>query len=90
MRRNAPERSSNIGLKVVIGILLMMLISSLVYIYKLNEDSKNTLSVVKNEKDALMKDLEITKQSLETTMASNTTMTEELMAEKEKNSAING
>ncbi|MFK7001265.1 coiled-coil domain-containing protein [Flavobacterium oreochromis] len=84
MRRNAPERSSNIGLKVVIGILLMMLISSLVYIYKLNEDSKNTLSVVKNEKDALMKDLEITKQSLETTMASNTTMTEELMAEKEK------
>ncbi|WP_317043947.1 hypothetical protein, partial [Flavobacterium covae] len=74
----------NIGFKIVIGILLIMLTASLVYIYKLNEDSKNTLSVVKNEKEALMKDLEITKQSLETAMESNTTMTEELMAEKEK------
>ncbi|OWP85497.1 hypothetical protein BWK60_13790 [Flavobacterium covae] len=72
------------GFKIVIGILLIMLTASLVYIYKLNEDSKNTLSVVKNEKEALMKDLEITKQSLETAMESNTTMTEELMAEKEK------
>ncbi|MFK7049418.1 MULTISPECIES: hypothetical protein [Flavobacterium] len=84
MQRSAPKRSSNVGFKVVIGILLMMLTSSLVYIYKLSEDSKNTLSVVTNEKDALMKDLEITKQSLETAMESNTTMTEELMAEKEK------
>ncbi|AEW86168.1 hypothetical protein B0A78_00225 [Flavobacterium columnare NBRC 100251 = ATCC 23463] len=84
MQRNAPKRSNNIGFKVVIGILLTMLASSLVYIYKLNEESKNTLSVVTNEKEALIKDLEITKQSLETTMESNTSMTEELMAEKEK------
>ncbi|WP_163444724.1 hypothetical protein [Flavobacterium columnare] len=84
MQRNAPKRPNNIGFKIVIGILLIMLTASLVYIYKLNEDSKNTLSVVKNEKEALMKDLEITKQSLETAMESNTKMTEELMAEKEK------
>ncbi|WP_428225513.1 hypothetical protein [Flavobacterium sp.] len=83
MDTTSTKNNSN-GLKAIIAILSLLLIGSLVYMYKLTEDATTSLSLVKSEKEAVMRDLALTKQTLEETIASNSTMSEELMAERDK------
>lgn len=78
------KKSNNSGLKAVIVILSLLLISSLAYMYKLSSDSQVTIALLKTEKDAVIKDLENTKQSLDEAIASNTSLSEELIAERDK------
>lgn len=78
------KKTNNSGLKAVIVILSLLLISSLAYMYKLSTDSQVTISLLKTEKDAVIKDLETTKQSLDEAIASNTSLSEELIAERDK------
>lgn len=81
---NTFNKSNNSGLKAIIAILALLLLGSLGYMYKLSTDSKETLSLMKGEKESVMKDLEITKQSLDEAIASNTTLSDELIAERDK------
>lgn len=81
---NTINKSNNSGLKAIIAILALLLLGSLGYMYKLSTDSKETLSLMKGEKESVMKDLEITKQSLDEAIASNTTLSDELIAERDK------
>jgi hypothetical protein len=78
------KKTNNSGLKAVIVILSLLLISSLAYMYKLSSDSQVTIALLKTEKDAVIKDLENTKQSLDEAIASNTSLSEELIAERDK------
>lgn len=78
------KKTNNSGLKAVIVILSLLLISSLAYMYKLSTDSQATVSLLKTEKDAVIKDLENTKKSLDEAIASNTSLSEELIAERDK------
>lgn len=82
--QNTFNKSNNSGLKAIIAILALLLLGSLGYMYKLSADSKETLSLMKGEKESVMKDLEITKQSLDEAIASNTTLSDELIAERDK------
>jgi len=78
------NKSNNSGLKAIIAILALLLLGSLGYMYKLSTDSQNALSLAKGEKESVMKDLEVSKQSLDEAIASNTTLSEELIAERDK------
>jgi len=78
------NKSNNSGLKAIIAILALLLLGSLGYMYKLSSDSQNALSLVKGEKELVMKDLEVSKQSLDEAIASNTTLSDELIAERDK------
>lgn len=52
--------------------------------YKLTSDSKQVEEVLVNEKDAVLKDLAIAKDSLESAISSNTTLSDELVAERDR------
>lgn len=74
-------------LKAVIGILVVLLVLSLVYIFKLTSDAKTLETTVKtttSEKDAVMKDLNALKVSYDAAIAENTSMSDELIAERDK------
>lgn len=75
---------SNSSLKAIIAVLALLLIGSLGYMYKLSTDNKETINVLETEKSAVMKDLEASKASLDEAIANNTSMSEELIAERDK------
>lgn len=78
------KKTNNSGLKAVIVILSLLLVGSLAYMYKLSSDSQVTIALLKTEKETVIKDLEVTKQSLDEAIASNTTLSDELIAERDK------
>ncbi len=80
----SSQNSNNSGLKAIIAILSLLLIGSLIYMYKLTSDSKQVEEVLITEKDAVLKDLAIAKDSLESAISSNTTLSEELVAERDR------
>lgn len=80
----SAQNSNNSGLKAIIAILSLLLIGSLIYMYKLTSDSKQVEEVLVNEKDAVLKDLAIAKDSLESAISSNTTLSDELVAERDR------
>ncbi len=74
-------------LKGVIGVLVVLLVLSLVYIFKLTSDAKTLETTVKtttSEKEAVMKDLNALKASYDAAIAENTSMSDELIAERDK------
>lgn len=77
-------KSSNSGLKAVIAILALLLLGSLAYMYKLSTDNTNTVALIESEKADVMKNLQDSKASLDEAIASNTTLSEELIAERDK------
>jgi hypothetical protein len=81
---NTSTKPNNSGLKAIIVILTLLLLGSLGYMYKLTNDSKDTMTLLKGEKESVMKDLEIAKQSLDEAIASNTVLSDELIIEKDK------
>ena len=78
------KKSNNSGLKAIIAILALLLLGSLWYVYKITNDSKAVENVLISEKDAVLKDLMIQKDSLNAAISSNTTLSDELIAERDK------
>jgi len=81
------NQKSNSNLKAIIAILAVLLVGSLVYIFKMTSDAKaleNTVQTVTNDKASVMKDLEELKATYDAAIAENTSMSDELIAEREK------
>lgn len=81
------ENNSNSSLKVVVAILALLLVGSLGYIYKISSEAKSVqteLTQTVTEKDAVMKDLNELKATYDAAIAENTSMSEELIAERDK------
>ncbi len=80
-------QKSNSNLKAIIAILAVLLIGSLVYIFKMTSDAKSLqteLTTTKSDKATVMKDLEALKATYDAAIAENTSMSDELIAEREK------
>jgi myosin heavy subunit len=74
-------------LKAVIALLAFLLVGSLVYIFKMTSDAKTLQTEVadtKSEKEAVLKDLSDLKATYDTAIAENTSMSDELIAERDK------
>jgi myosin heavy subunit len=81
------SQNGNSKLKAVIGLLALLLIISLVYIFKLTSDAKTletTITTTKSEKEDVMKDLAALKATYDDAIAENTAMSDELIAERDK------
>ena len=81
------QSKSNSSLKVVIVIMGLLLVGSLAYIFKLSNDvtdSKNTITTVMSEKEKVLADLSALKTSYDIAISENTTMSDELVAERNK------
>ena len=81
---NVSPNPSNNGLKAIVAILAILLLGSLGYMYKMSTDSQTAVTALKSEKESVLKDLAITKQSLDEAIASNTSISDELIAERDK------
>lgn len=81
------NQNNNSKLKGIIGVLALLLVISLVYIFKLTSDAKaleTAVSTTTSEKEAVLKDLAALKASYDTALAENTSMSDELIAERDK------
>jgi|SRR6218665_120632 len=81
------NQKSNSNLKAIIAILAVLLVGSLVYIFKMTSDAKaleSKVETVVTEKASVMKDLEALKATYDAAIAENTSMSDELIAEREK------
>lgn len=81
------NQNNNSGLKSLVIVLSVLFALSLVYIYKLTTDvnSKEAkLTTTLSEKDQVMKDLKDLKTTYDAAIAENTSMSDELIAEREK------
>ena len=81
------NQDNNSKLKAIIGVLAILLIGSLIYIFKLTSDAKTlqtTVTTVKSEKESVLKDLADLKTNYDAAIAENTTMSDELIAERDK------
>ena len=81
------NQNSNSKLKGIIILLLVLLVGSLIYIFKITADAKTletTVTKVSSEKENMIKKLEELNSNYDAALAENTTMTDELMAEKER------
>ncbi|WKL49877.1 hypothetical protein Q1W71_08850 [Flavobacterium pectinovorum] len=78
---------NNSSLKAVIAVLAVLLIGSLVYIFKLSSDTdvvKTELTTTLTEKESVMKDLQELKATYDAAIAENTSMSDELIQERDK------
>lgn len=81
------QNNSSSSLKVIIAILAILLVGSLVYIYKITTDAKTVqteLTKTLSEKELVLKDLQELKTTYDAAIAENTSMSEELIKEREK------
>ena len=81
------NQKSNSNLKAVIAILAVLLVGSLVYIFKVTSDAKKVqteLTTTTTEKESVMKDLAALKSTYDAAIAENTSMSDELISEREK------
>lgn len=81
------NQNNHSKLKAIIGILAVLLVVSLVYIFKLTSDAKTlqtTITTVKSEKESVLKDLTDLKATYDAAIAENTSMSDELIAERDK------
>lgn len=81
------NQNNHSKLKAIIGILAVLLVISLVYIFKLTSDAKTlqtTVTTVKSEKESVLKDLTDLKATYDAAIAENTSMSDELIAERDK------
>ena len=80
----AEQYRSNIGFKIVIAFLVVLLLGSLAYTYNVIKDSNEIEKVLISEKDAELKDLAISKDSLDGAIASNSILSIELINERDR------
>jgi cell division protein FtsB len=81
------QNNSGSSLKVIIAILAILLVGSLVYIYKITTDAKQVqteLTKTVSEKDLVLKDLQDLKTTYDAAIAENTSMSDELIIERDK------
>ncbi len=78
------NQNSNSKLKAIIVILAILLAGSLIYMFKMSGDAQDTQLVMVKEKEDVMKDLEALKATYDQAIAENTSMSDELIAEREK------
>ncbi len=78
------NQRNNSNLKVIIAVLAILLVASLLYMYKMSNDSKTTQTTLVDEKTAVMNDLTALKATYDAAIAENTSMSDELIAEREK------
>lgn len=81
------NQQNSSGLKAVIAVLAILLVGSLVYIFKMSSDSEivqTELKTTVSEKESVMKDLQELKATYDAAIAENTTMSEELIQERDK------
>ncbi len=81
------NKNDHSKLKAIIGILAVLLIGSLIYIFKLTSDAKTlqtTVTTVKSEKESVLKDLADLKTTYDAAIAENTSMSDELIIERDK------
>ena len=84
---NYEERKSNKSLKAIVAILAVLLVGSLVYIFKLTNETKTletSVSKTLTEKESVLKDLGELKATYDAAIAENTSMSDELISEREK------
>src|SRR5690554_4486501 len=83
----STNSNSNKGLKTGVVILSLLLLGAIGYIVKLSGDVKNTttqLTTTMSEKESVIADLEALKLTYDQAIASNTELSDELKAEREK------
>jgi myosin heavy subunit len=81
------NQNSHSKLKAIIGILAVLLIVSLIYIFKLTTDAKEqdkTIVEIKSEKESVLKDLSDLKNTYDAAIAEKTSMSDDLIAERDK------
>lgn len=81
------NQKGNSALKAIILVLSLLLFGSLFYIYKLTtktEELETTVTSVKTEKEAVVAKLEDLKATYDAAIAENTTISDELIQEREK------
>ena len=78
------NQRNNSNLKAIIVVLAILLVGSLIYMYKMSSDAKTTQSVLVTEKNSVMNDLNALKATYDKAIAENTSMSDELIAEREK------
>ncbi|MGV9005066.1 hypothetical protein [Flavobacterium sp.] len=81
------NQNNNSKLKSIVAILAVLLVGSLIYIFKLTSDAKtmqNIVTVTKSEKDDVLKDLAELKTSYDAAISENTSISDELIAERDK------
>ncbi|HEU4788621.1 MAG TPA: hypothetical protein VFS71_02955 [Flavobacterium sp.] len=81
------NQKNNSSLKAVIAVLAILLVGSLVYIFKMSSEVESVhTEVVKvgSEKESVMKDLQDLKATYDAAIAENTSMSEELIQERDK------
>ena len=81
------QNNSSSSLKVIVAILAILLVGSLVYIYKITTDAKQVqteLTKTVSEKDLVMNDLQQLKTTYDAAIAENTSMSDELIIERDK------
>jgi len=81
------NQKNNSNLKAVVVILLLLLLGSLGYIFKMLTDAeivRTELTTTLTEKESVMKDLQELKATYDAAIAENTTMSEELIKERDK------
>ena len=81
------KQQNNSSLKAIIAVLAVLLVGSLVYIFKMSSDAevvKSELTTTLTEKESVMKDLQTLKTTYDAAIAENTSMSEELSQERDK------
>jgi Holliday junction resolvase len=81
------NQKSNSSLKAIVVVLALLLIGSLVYIFKMTTDAKTLhteLTSVKSEKDNLLDSLAIQKTIYDKAIEDKTALSDDLIAEREK------
>ncbi len=81
------NQKSSSSLKAVVAILAILLVGSLVYIFKMTSDAdvvKTELKTTLTEKESFMKDLQELKSTYDAAIAENTSMSDELIQERDK------
>jgi hypothetical protein len=81
------NQQNNTSLKVIVGVLALSLIGSLGYVYKLTSEAKvaqNTITTVTDEKGKVLDELAALKTTYDEAIAENTSMSDELIAERDK------
>lgn len=81
------NQNSNNSLKAIILVLTLLLLGSLFYIFKLTTETTTLETEIKSEKtekENVLKDLEELKATYDAAIAENTTMSDELIDEREK------
>ena len=81
------NKQSSSSLKAIIAVLAVLLVGSLVYIFKLSSDTEKVqtvLTTTETEKESVLKDLEELKKTYDAAIAENTSMSDELIQERDK------